>query len=89
MSEELDLYGLGSVTWHSSGEDAGPDVGISVGLGKSMLFVGEVPGQVGGWSMAIYPLEGERIDIAETVRPDAARDLIEKLGVMLRPKVTT
>ena len=65
----------GRVTWHSSGEDEGPDVGISLGLGGSrMLWAGEITdrrhgtggpavaalGDSGGWWLMMYP-DGEVI----------------------------
>ncbi|NBE05946.1 hypothetical protein [Paragemmobacter ruber] len=76
---------VGNVVWHSSDEDMGPDVGISVGLGDAMLYAGEVPGLAGGWSLVIYP-DGseERLDIAETVEPDEARALIDRLAGVIR-----
>lgn len=43
----------GAVTWHSSDEDSGPDVGLSMGLGDGkLLWVGEVPDR-NGWCLAI------------------------------------
>ena len=36
-------YDRGSVVWHSSEEDGGPDVGIQIGLGHGFsLYAGEV-----------------------------------------------
>lgn len=40
---EPDIATRGLVVWHSSGEDMGPDVGISVGLGNGRsLWCGEI-----------------------------------------------
>ncbi len=82
--EHAQLVQMGNICWHSSEEDGGPDVGISLGLGDGMLFVGEVPGLIGGWSMAYYPAVGDRVDIAETVNPEEARDILEKLALVIR-----
>lgn len=73
------LMQRGNVAWHSSDEDGGPDVGISVGLGAEMIYAGEVPGMTGPWSLVIYTGKDRR-DIAQTVDQEAARDLIEKIG---------
>jgi hypothetical protein len=83
-AEEAEMHRMGNVCWHSSDEDSGPDVGISVGLGDAMLFVGEVPGLFGGWSMCVYLASGDRLDIAETVNGDEARVLVEILALKMR-----
>lgn len=82
--EDAHMNKPGNVCWHSSEEDGGPDVGISVGLGGGMLFVGEVPGLIGGWSMAYYPASGDRIDVADTVNADEAREVIEKIALVIQ-----
>ncbi len=55
----------GEVTWHSSDEDSGPDVGLSIGLGDGrVLYVGEVSKDMAdrsdapddlGWHLVLYP----------------------------------
>lgn len=86
MTENDFLYERGNTCWHSSAEDGGPDVGISLGLGGAMLYVGEVPGVTSttGWSMAVYPLQGDRIDIAPSVNAEEGRALLERLALLLR-----
>jgi hypothetical protein len=40
---EAELTELGRITWHSSGEDEGPDVGVELGLGGGFsLYCGEL-----------------------------------------------
>ena len=45
MSDDLDNESeFGRVTWLSSEEDGGPDVGVVLGLGEGRsLFIGELP----------------------------------------------
>lgn len=74
----------GNIAWHSSDDDGGPDVGISVGLGDGrMLYAGDVSGQLGPWSLCIYTTDG-RIDIGGPVDPEAARDMIEAIAATIR-----
>jgi hypothetical protein len=89
MSDDDDaMYRLGEIAWHSSDPDGLPDVGISVGLGDAMLYAGEVPDAP--CSLVIYPMKGERQLVAHLVTDDdPARALIERLGLLLRPKVTS
>ncbi|WP_395543416.1 hypothetical protein [Neotabrizicola sp. sgz301269] len=92
--EELDalaeahMYQSGETVWHSSGDDAGPDVGISVGLGDAALFAGELPEPDGsiGWGLAIYPQDGERITIARSVDAFKAREMIEAIAAAMRAR---
>lgn len=49
-------YDLGSILWHCSDEEGGPDVGIQVGLGNGLsLYFGEV---------ANVTLEDHGVDLA-------------------------
>jgi hypothetical protein len=68
----------GYVVWHSSEEDGGPDVGITVGLGDGkMLWVGERSGREGdGMGLLVY---GDKsIDAnASLGEYDEIRDLVE------------
>jgi hypothetical protein len=85
---EAAMYRLGEVVWHVSEEGGLPDVGISVGLGDAMLYAGEVPGAGVPRCLVIYPMTGERQLVAHLVPDgddDPARDLIERLGQLLRP----
>ena len=68
------LYENGLTTWHSSEEDGGPDVGLSLGLGGLVsLFVGDMPGKK-SWHMALFfkagggPLSFAKVTDAEAVR---------------------
>lgn len=74
------MYEPGEVVWHSSNDDGGPDVGISVGLGNAMLFVGEVPGEKTAWSLALYPKIGGRLVFGDVADKEVAREAIESLG---------
>jgi len=69
----------GYVVWHSSEEEGGPDVGITVGLGEGkMLWVGERSGREGdGIGLLVY---GDKsIDAnASLGEYDEIRDLIEQ-----------
>lgn len=59
-SAEQVMYDLGIPVAHSSDPDGVPDVGISLGLGGSMLYVGDAPGVAHkGWSIVIYPKHGD------------------------------
>ncbi|MFC5353490.1 hypothetical protein [Azospirillum himalayense] len=84
----------GRVTWHSSGEDEGPDVGLSFGLGNgSSLYVGEISrahhaaeaetaGHLGddtGWWIILHDAEVARV-IGKTAEPGAGRALIDALS---------
>jgi hypothetical protein len=69
----------GFVVWHSSEEDGGPDVGITVGLGDGkMLWIGERSGREGnGMGLLVYgdqAIDGN----ASLGEYDEIRDLIEK-----------
>ncbi len=83
---ELDdrlLYERGVVIWHTSEEGGGPDVGISVGLGDgSMLYAGDLPDPA-GHGLKLY-MRKDSVLIASHIDPEAGRDLIERLGVILR-----
>ena len=80
------LYQRRSVVWHTSDEDCGPDVGISVGTGDGMIYAGEFPGSV-RWGLCIYPLQGDKIIISKDVDEDQARNFIEWLGFNLKEVV--
>ena len=83
--DPIDQADVGSLIWHSSCEDSGPDVGISIKLGDSkMLWCGEITnklhdsldgacGGVGGWWLILYDGDESRV-IAKCHDEDAAQD---------------
>lgn len=75
------LYEVGFLCSHASEEGGPADVGMSVGLGGSMLFAGEIVGRA-GWALAIYPDDADsaRSDIAEDIDCDAAGDMISAIA---------
>ena len=89
MSDELCI--AGRVTWHSSGEDEGPDVGLSLGLGgDEMLWLGEMPTKTlaehgvdttgGGWWFVLYGKDSEQI-VARVEDAEAARALFDRIAL--------
>lgn len=76
----------GEVTWHSSDEDSGPDVGLSMGLGDGkLLWVGEVPDRA-GWCLAIYHPDksGGREDLATFDDAESGRVFFEEIEKLVR-----
>ena len=92
-----DYTELGKVTWASSDEDSGPDVGMMLGLGdgKSM-WVGEISrraygdaetdvkplGNDGGWWLGIYRPEFE--PMAKFADAQSAREFFDAIEASLR-----
>lgn len=86
---------IGAVVWHSSDEDSGPDVGISLGLGNSRsLWLGELAkatledagvavddGGMGWWLAMAGPNEMQVI--APVTDPEAGRALFDMLARLL------
>jgi hypothetical protein len=82
---------FGKVTWHSGGEDEGPDVGMALGLGAdATLWLGDMPNSTladhningDGWWFVLY--DGKRTEIAaRVVDGDAARALFDRLATAL------
>ncbi len=87
----------GRVTWHSSEEDAGPDVGLALGLGDgTILWCGEISrdrwleiggddaglGNDCGWWIIIYS-GAETIVVGKVVDAIAANALIDHLQLAL------
>lgn len=84
----------GRVTWHSSGEDEGPDVGLSFGLGNgASLYVGEMTrrlweacpsahalGDDAGWWLELLTPTGRTV-IGKATEPEAGRALIDALSM--------
>ena len=82
---------FGKITWHSSEEDGGPDVGMMLGLGDGRaLWVGEITrheheeggeavaalGSDGGWWLATYP--GPEV-LAKFADSETAREFFDRL----------
>lgn len=91
---------LGHVIWHSSDEDSGPDVGISIGLGGGKtLWIGEITddayaegedeakalGDSGGWWLMMYP---DRIPFAKFTNGYEARNFADRLEALTRTKAS-
>ena len=68
----------GRVTWHSSEEDGGPDVGLTVGLGDGkMLWIGERSSKEGdGMGLLVYSPD-KIVENASLTEWDEVRNLIE------------
>jgi hypothetical protein len=97
MSDQVrdDETTLGRVTWHSSDEDSGPDVGLSLGLGGGQaLYVGELAEQtleengIGehvqgvGWWIALE--SSDSLDVVGAVaKADEARELFDTIAAAL------
>lgn len=93
---DASFYDRGKVVWHSSGEDEGPDVGLSLGLGDGRaLWVGEISraawreggdevaalGSDGGWWLLIYP---DHTPLAKFSDAEAARGFFDIIAGLLR-----
>lgn len=92
---------LGQVTWHSSDEESGPDIGISIDLGDGViLYVGEISrdlhasdpeavalGEDFGWWLTLYGPNPHAggEPIAKFVSAHAAREFVDLL-VKMAPK---
>ena len=95
--DALDAAPVGSVIWHCSYEDSGPDVGISLKLGDNrMLWCGEITsrryreqpecadlGGECGWWIIFYDGPISRV-IAKCCDADAAKDAFEIVGWLIR-----
>lgn len=74
----------GKVTWHSSGEDEGPDVGLQLDLGHGRsLWLGE--GQKpNGWQFSL--VQGDDIiPVADVIDHEQARDLFDLIASAVQP----
>lgn len=89
---EADLSLRGEVNWHSSDEDSGPDLGMSVGIGNGKwLYVGEISrdlhdeggeeaaalGDDMGWWLVLYP---EQIVMGRFVGQTEAQTFVDNLS---------
>ena len=84
MKAEDVMYNLGVPVAHSSMEDGGADVGLSLGLGGKMLYIGDAPDVPHkGWSIVIYPLHGER-EVVGIVLEDKGTVLMDALFAAIR-----
>lgn len=76
--------GAGGVTWHSSGEGEGPDVGLQLDLGGGRsLWLGEGQKPI-GWQFAVI-MGDEIVPVADVIDHDQARALFDDLAVAVRP----
>lgn len=95
----MDQSERGKVTWHSSEEDGGPDVGMMLGLGDGQaLWVGEITrrdyeeggeavsalGGAAGWWLVTYP--GPQV-LAKFVDAETAREFLDQLSDAMRTVV--
>ena len=96
MSKEYDAaVERGRVTWHCSDEGRGPDVGLSLGLGGSLIWAGEISkaawseseedvaalGDDSGWWLLIY--EPESRVLGKFVDAEAARYFIDRMAAVI------
>lgn len=93
-----DETALGQLIWHSSGEDEGPDVGISVGLGSDrFLYFGELATATladhdidvketgDGWWLVFYgPTDADTRVVALAPDTYAARDFMDRMFSLTR-----
>lgn len=96
--QEIDPNTLGHVVWHSTDEDGGPDVGMSLGLGgDKAMWVGEItneewdeldPGQRatlgGGRGDTYLMLYPDRVPLARFTDPGTAQDFIEAVAAAIQ-----
>jgi len=98
VPREPDESEFGRVTWHSSEEDGGPDVGLMLGLGDGRaMWVGEISrhaheeggeavaalGSDGGWWLMTYP--GPQA-LAKFADAEAAREFFEQIAAAMRKR---
>lgn len=96
--QEIDPNTLGHIVWHSTEEDGGPDVGMSLGLGgDKAMWVGEItneewdeldPGQravLGGGSGGTFlMLYPDRVPLARFTDMPTAQDFIEAVAAAIQ-----
>lgn len=99
MSEDKTI---GRITWHTSDEDSGPDVGISLYLGENeRIYVGEISRALfercggpehfdsdGGWFIVHFKPEGTEL-IAKCGENYLAQAFIEEIGSWRRDSPLT
>lgn len=74
----------GKVTWHSSGEDEGPDVGMQLDLGHGRsLWLGEGQKPT-GWQFSLVHGD-DIIPVADVIDHDQARDLFDLIASAVQP----
>ncbi|HRL05076.1 MAG TPA: hypothetical protein PL098_00015 [Brevundimonas diminuta] len=75
----------GKVTWHSSGEDEGPDVGMQLDLGHGRsLWLGEGQKPT-GWQFSLVHGD-DIIPVADVIDHDQARDLFDLIASAVQPQ---
>jgi hypothetical protein len=93
---DIDEDPIGTLAWHCSDKDSGPDVGVSIKLGDNeVLWLGEItrklhaeagcPGDDLGWWI-IYYNGPASTPIAKCFDEEAARDLFDRLALAIKPK---
>lgn len=93
----VDAAPFGALIWHSSGEDEGPDVGVSIKLGdEALLWCGEITNRLyeetegaeqfgGPWGWWVILYDGPKsIAIAKCCDGCATRDAFDRLSALLR-----
>ncbi len=74
----------GKVTWHSSGEDEGPDVGLQLDLGHGRsLWLGEGQKPI-GWQFSLVHGD-DIIPVADVIDHEQARDLFDLIASAVHP----
>lgn len=87
---------IGKITWHSTEDDGGPDVGISMALsGGKELWCGEITnasyrdsgaqalGSDGGWWIILYEKDSH-IVVGKCIEEEPAHRLFEALAASIR-----
>lgn len=88
---------VGGLTWHSSGPDEGPDVGVSIYLGSDdRLWAGEISRDLfdrcngaenfdgdGGWFLVRYTGQDTRL-IAKFSEQYEAQDFMDQVAAWVR-----
>lgn len=75
----------GKVTWHSSGEDEGPDVGLQLDIGGGCsLWLGEGKKPT-GWQIAIVH-DDEIVPVADVIDHEQARELFDRIASAVQPQ---
>ncbi|MBU2233140.1 MAG: Lar family restriction alleviation protein [Alphaproteobacteria bacterium] len=74
----------GKVTWHSTEEEGGPDVGLELNLGDgTSLWLGEGD-KATGWQFSTVTPYGI-IPVADVIDHDQARALFDRIAAALQP----
>lgn len=84
------IYERGRVTWFSSEDEGGPDVGIAVGLGSKMaLYAGDLPNPNShGFKLYSENEDFPSVIIADGIDPEGSRTLMDALAFVLAKDVS-